>query len=113
MDLQTFTIRTRLYFLIFLAVLAMLVIMITGLFNQRAELYKDARFNVQSLVESAYTLTAGYAEQAASGVISEREAKQQARKALESMRYADGEYFFALNYDAEVVVHGAKPHTHS
>ena len=109
MDLQNFTIRTRLYFLISLAVLAMLVIMITGLFNQRAELYKDAKFNVQSLVESAYTLTAGYAEQAASGIISEQEAKQRARKALESMRYADGEYFFALNYDTEVVVHGVKP----
>ncbi len=109
MNLQNFTVRTRLYFLITLAVLAMLIIMITGLFSQRAELYKDAKFNVQSLVESAYTLTEGYAQQAASGVISEQEAKQRARKALETMRYADGEYFFALDYNVTMVAHGAKP----
>ncbi|MAC46643.1 MAG: histidine kinase [Oceanospirillum sp.] len=109
MKLQNFSVKVRLYFLIFLAILAMLISTVTGLLNQRTELYKDARFNVQSLVESAYTLTDGFAKQVASGALTQQEAQQQARRALESMRYADGEYFFALNYDTQVVAHGAKP----
>ncbi|MAC48494.1 MAG: histidine kinase [Oceanospirillum sp.] len=109
MNLQNFTVKNRLYFLITLAIAAMMVVKIMGLQDLKHELYQSARSNVQSLVESAYTLTAGYAKRAAAGEMTKMEAQAMARKALESMRYANGEYFFALNYDTVMVAHGAKP----
>ncbi|MBB1487848.1 methyl-accepting chemotaxis protein [Oceanospirillum sediminis] len=110
MNLQNITVKARLYLLILLAVLAMFIIQIVGLQQQKEELYEGSRQNVKSLVDAAYTLVEGYARQAASGELSDEEARKRAKAALESMRYADGEYFFVLSFDTVIVAHGAKPH---
>lgn len=109
MTLQNFTVKKRLYLLITLAIVAMTLIKIISLNNLRNELYKSAHFSVQSLVESAHTLALGYAKRAEAGELTKAQAQALARKALESMRYAGSEYFFALDYNATMVVHGAKP----
>ncbi|MDX1399586.1 MAG: cache domain-containing protein, partial [Oceanospirillum sp.] len=107
MNLQEFTVKARLYFLIGLAVVAMAILEVMSLHDQRDGMFEDSNQKVKALVESAHTMVKSYASLAASGEMSEADAKAAAKRSLEAMRYADGEYFFILDYDTKMVAHGA------
>lgn len=109
MNLQDFTVKTRLYFLIAFAVIAMALLELLSLVGHRDSLYQDSNEKVKVLVESAHTLVAGIAKKADSGELSEAEAKALAVSSLHSMRYADGEYFFIFDYNATAVANGGNP----
>lgn len=111
MNLQDYSVKVRLYFIIGLSVLAMAALQIMALQDQREALFEDSRKKVQSLVESAHTMVAGYAKLAQSGAMTEAEAKAAAKRSLENMIYDDGEYFFILNYDSVILAHGASAST--
>lgn len=111
MNLQEFTVKARLYFLIGLAVLAMAILQFMSLQDHRDALFQNSNQKVKSLVEAAHTMVSGYADLARSGEMSEADAKTAAKRALENMIYGDGEYFFILNYDTNVVAHGADENT--
>ncbi|OPX53785.1 cache domain-containing protein, partial [Oceanospirillum multiglobuliferum] len=106
MNLQEFTVKARLYFLIGLAVTAMAILEFMSLQNQRDALFENSNQKVKALVESAHTLIEGYASLAKTGEMTETEAKLAAKRSLENMSYANGEYFFILDYNAVVVAHG-------
>ncbi|WP_417595449.1 methyl-accepting chemotaxis protein [Oceanospirillum sp.] len=106
MNLQEFTVKARLYFLIGLAVMAMAILEFMSLHNQRDALFDHSNQKIKALVESAHTLVEGYANLAKTGVMTEAEAQAAAKRSVESMEYADGEYFFILDYSTVVVAHG-------
>ncbi|MBB4313767.1 methyl-accepting chemotaxis protein [Roseospira marina] len=64
---------------------------------------------VRTAVESAHSVLAGYAAQAASGAMTEAEAKAAARQALDSLRYDRDEYVFAIDFSNVVQVQPAAP----
>ena len=111
MNFQEFTVKARLYFMIGLAVVAMAALQFMSLQDHRNALFDSSNQKVKSLVQSAQTMVQGYAELARSGELTEAEAKAAAIRALEDMRYADGEYFFILNYNTEVIAHGVSEKT--
>ncbi len=106
MNLQEFTVKARLYFLIGLAVVAMAILQFMSLQDHRDALFEDSNQKVKSLVESAHTMISGYADLAKSGAMTEEEAKAAAKRSVQNMIYADGEYFFVLDYDAVTIAHG-------
>lgn len=109
MNLQDFTVKARLYFLIALAVIAMAVLELFSLQSHKNALYEDSREKVKVLVEAAQTMVQGIAQQVRDGELTEAEGKQQAIRSLQAMRYSDGEYFFVLDYDTVTIAHGANP----
>ncbi|OPX55127.1 cache domain-containing protein [Oceanospirillum multiglobuliferum] len=106
MKLQDFTVKARLYFLIALAVLTMATIELLALQDQRKELYAASNEKVKTLVEAAHTMVEGFSLQAKSGTLNTEEAQKIALAAIQTMRYADGEYFFVFNYDAVALANG-------
>lgn len=109
MNLQDYTVKARLYFLIALAAVAMATLEFFSLQSHKDALYEDSREKVKVLVQSAQTMVEGLARQVQNGELTEAEGKRQAIKSLEAMRYADGEYFFVLDYNAVTIAHGANP----
>ena len=106
MNLQEFTVKARLYVLIGLAVIAMAILQFMSLQEQRDVLFEGSNQKVKTLVESVHSMVAGYADLAKSGKMTEAQAQAAAKRSLENMKYADGEYFFVLDYDAITVAHG-------
>jgi methyl-accepting chemotaxis protein len=106
MNLQEFTVKARLYVLIGLAVIAMAILQLMSLQEQRDVLFESSNQKVKTLVESAHSMVSGYADLVKTGKMTEAEAQAAAKRSLENMRYADGEYFFVLNYDAVTIAHG-------
>ena len=72
-------------------------------------LMEEKRIATQSVVDTAYSVIAHYAEQASKGVITEEEAKKLAGEKVASLRYSGEEYFWINDLNATVIVHGVKP----
>lgn len=106
MKLQDFTVKARLYGLIALAAIIMATVELLALQDQRQELYAASNEKVKTLVEAAHTMTEGFALQAKSGALSTEEAQKMALAAIQTMRYADGEYFFVFDYNAVALANG-------
>ena len=79
------------------------------LYFERTALYTDRKAKVRNLVESSVSLIKGFEDMAASGKLSEAQAKEQAVLVLNAMRYDTNEYFFAFDRDWLWVAHGIKP----
>ena len=72
-------------------------------------LMQEKRIATQSVVDTAYSVLAQYADKAAKGVLSEDEAKKRAAGEVAALRYSGNEYFWINDLNARIVVHGVKP----
>jgi len=89
--------------ILFVAVIAL----IFPKFKQK--LYDQKYEQTQNLLDSAYSVMEKAAAEVQDGSMSEAEAKAYAAKAISQMRYDNGNYFFIVDLDAVVIMHGAKP----
>ncbi|MBI3146020.1 MAG: cache domain-containing protein [Pseudogulbenkiania sp.] len=97
-----------------LGLLAMLAVLVCvqgglGLLSERDTLLQDRQDKIRNLVESVAAVVADYEHKAASGVMSEAQAKALAAAAINSIRYDGKEYFFAFDRNLVYVGHGVKP----
>ncbi|BDQ33268.1 methyl-accepting chemotaxis protein [Pseudodesulfovibrio portus] len=74
-----------------------------------SSLMQEKRIATQGVVDTAYSVIASYAEKAASGALTEAEAKKLAGEEVASLRYSGDEYFWINDLNSVVVVHGVKP----
>ncbi len=109
MSLQDISVKARLYLLTSIAVIAMAVLELLALQDHRQALYEESANRVQMLVESAHTMVANLEKKAQQGQLTQQEAQSRALDNLNAMRYADGEYFFVLDYDATTLANGGSP----
>ncbi|MCW2310033.1 methyl-accepting chemotaxis protein [Rhodobium gokarnense] len=75
--------------------------------HENLEVFKKAE--IKSVVEAAKSIVASYHDRAVKGELSEEEAVQRAKAALNAMRYQDGSYIFVNNEDAVTIVHPVNP----
>ena len=95
---------------IFLPVIISLVAMIgiSALFLTRfhGQIFDDRTRELQAVAESARSIAAHYHDRSVRGELTDAEAQERAREALRALRFDDGEYIFAFDYQGVNVVHG-------
>jgi methyl-accepting chemotaxis protein len=102
---KLFSIRSRLFGLIILAVLGSLLIMAVQLNTLRGQLFEDREALVRGAVEVAYTAIEHHHGRAKAGAVSEAEAKAQAIAEIEALRYLGSEYFWINDMEPRLVGH--------
>ncbi|MGE4417895.1 MAG: cache domain-containing protein, partial [Marinobacterium sp.] len=106
MFFKNLRVRAKLWLLIGIAGFMLLFLTSTALLDMRHSLQQEREAQLNSLLDTTLSLTASLQARVAAGELSSDEARQQARTLLENMRYAGNEYFFVLNANADILVHG-------
>jgi methyl-accepting chemotaxis protein len=75
----------------------------------KGSMYDAKYLKTRHLVESAYSVVAFYAGQAAKGAMSEAQAQESAKNALQEMRYGDNDYFWINDMGPRMIMHPFKP----
>jgi methyl-accepting chemotaxis protein len=99
------TIRGRLFAIIGVLVVGFVLLAMYSVVQFRATLYTDTDHRLQNVVDSAYSVLAGYQARAAKGELSEEDAKGQALAAIGAMRYDGGNYFWVHDLRPTMVLH--------
>jgi len=106
--LNSLTIRAKLLIVLLCTILCAVTLAAVLLNGERDALYAAKRSEMQRVVETAYGVLDFYAGQAKSGALPEPEARQAAYAVLRKLRYGKDDYFFATDFNAVMVAHGAK-----
>lgn len=106
MRLKNFSVRARLWLLIGIAGLVLLFLTLTTLLDMRQSLQQERKAQLSALLDTSLSLVTSLQAQAEAGELDETEARQQARVLLGNLHYTGNEYFFVLNAQADVLVHG-------
>ncbi len=103
--LRILQIRTRIWFLIAIAGLAVLGIGLDSALALKRRLLEDREAKIKNLVEVAYGVIATYARAAESGRTSVDEAKRLALEALRGLRYENNDYFWVNDMEPRMLMH--------
>ncbi|GAA0701719.1 methyl-accepting chemotaxis protein [Marinobacterium maritimum] len=109
MSLRNLSVRAKLWLLVLIASLMLVILTSLSLFDSRASLLVERSNQLHALLDSAEGLLQAQQSRVASGEVSLEDAQKTARQMLESMRYNENDYFFVLDADARMLVHGANP----
>ncbi|MCV6609509.1 MAG: methyl-accepting chemotaxis protein [Amphritea sp.] len=107
--MNNLSVRYRLGLLVVIAIIALTVMKTMSLLEWRNGLYSARQAEIKSLVDTAYSVIQYEAGLSINGQISDEQAKNNAIKQLEALKYRNGEYFFAVDDQAVMVAHGGKP----
>lgn len=107
--LNRVSLRAKLSLLIASCVLAVLAVSLLMLEGKRERLLEERKNAVAAAVESMWSTLDLYQRQAASGAISEQEARTRAVAAVNAARYGAKEYFWINDAEPRMVVHPTKP----
>lgn len=103
------TIRGRLFAIIGVLVAGFIALAIYSVFQFRSTLYAETDHRLQNVVDSAYSVLAGYQARAARGELPEADAKAQALAAIGVMRYDEGNYLWVHDLRPTMVLHPTAP----
>lgn len=99
------SISTRLLILLGIAATGTVLMVAFMLFNLRQVIIDSEAQKLDALNDAAFTIIAHSYEQYQTGVLTEREAQDQAIRRLDRIRYQDNEYMFTLNRDGTLIQH--------
>ncbi|MFC3626442.1 methyl-accepting chemotaxis protein [Vogesella amnigena] len=105
---KSWSLKSRLWLQVVVVAVVLMTVGGLSLLHERSAMLKDRETKVKNLTEVALSVVKSYEQRAASGELSEAEAKRQAAMVLNQARYSGAEYFFAFDRDWNWVVHGAK-----
>ncbi|WP_026792651.1 methyl-accepting chemotaxis protein [Pleomorphomonas oryzae] len=103
------TIRGRLITIVGVLCLSFILLAVYSVVQFRSTLYGDTDHRLQNMVDSAYSIFAGYQERVTKGEISEQDAKAQALAAIKSMRYDETGYFWVHDLHPTMIMHPMVP----
>lgn len=103
--LPTFSIARKLLLLSLGALAGIAVLLVVFLLTEKDLIMAERQEGVRQQVETAYGLVMHYQSLAASGRMSEVEAKRGALAALKPLRYGDGDYFFVIDTHPRTLMH--------
>ena len=106
---QGMSLKARLAWMLGVSVMLICLLSVFVLFHQRSIMMEDRTQMTRNLVEAAFHVVENYEALAASGKLSEAEAKSRAAHLIGKMRYDAKEYFFALDRNFVFTAHGVKP----
>ncbi|THF56900.1 methyl-accepting chemotaxis protein [Pseudothauera rhizosphaerae] len=107
--LDSLKLKTKIVLMVLAAFAGLALTVVLGALATRADLMDARKLQVQSVIQSALQVVAGYHARAAAGGLPEAEAQELAKGALEHMRFggADGksEYVYILATNGVTVMH--------
>ena len=106
MWLANISVRYKLWALILISLLALIALAAVMSVELRSSIYKEREEQLQSLVETATGILTAEQERVSRGEVTLEQAQQTAKDALESMDYGEDGYYFILDRDANVLMHG-------
>lgn len=107
--LRNMRISYRLFLLLALAAAGTLILSMVSLNSYYDRLVIDKEDQLKNLVLSAQSLVEGYQKEAASGLLTQKQAKAHAISALNKMRYNGKDYFFVFDSSLKMIEHPIKP----
>jgi len=107
--LRSFKIPARLFSQLGLFTIGIIVLLVLGLNQLHTELLRNKSTSTQTLVETAYSVLKTQYDLSQTGAITEAEAKREALKTIENLRYDGGNYFWVNDMTATMVMHPIKP----
>ena len=107
--LGSLSVSRRILLVLAIGVVTPAFISIQSLINLRHALLDARASEVRHLDEAAWTIVAGYHDRAVRGLMTDDAAKEAAKDAIRSMRYADANYYFVWDLTGTGVVHGGNP----
>nr|WP_321445374.1 cache domain-containing protein [uncultured Cohaesibacter sp.] len=105
------SLSSKLYALVAFFTLSFVVMLVYQLQTLGWNLDSFKRNEIKSVVEVANNVVAKRYDMYKEGLLSEEEAKTEAKIALRSMRYQSKDYVFVFDYKGTTVVHPVKPQT--
>lgn len=109
MKLKDLSVRIRLGLLIAAALIALVCLELSNIYERRQALYESRHQELVFLVNSAHGVLSHFYQLAQDNQLSTEDAQRQAVSVIESMNYNDGDYFFILNQDTISIAHGGQP----
>ena len=100
---------TRILALGVVALCGLAVIGVLVLRESRENLYTQKKADIRHVVEVTAKLLLALQKRVESGEMTEADAKAEATKMINAMRYEDHEYVFVIDYDQKMVIHPTKP----
>ena len=104
--LNNIKISSKLYALIATSMLVFAAVMVMTVFYDHSNLEAERKASLASLDEAVITALQGFYEQEQAGTLSREEAQTQAKNAIRPMRYGTDGYFFIMDMDGMMVMHG-------
>ena len=92
--LESLSIRTKIWALVFLAIISISVISVINILTTREIQISEKQLKTRHLVEGAYSVLAHYYDLQNKGELTEAVAKAEAVKTINAMRYDETEYFW-------------------
>ncbi|WIJ25873.1 methyl-accepting chemotaxis protein [Devosia sp. RR2S18] len=102
-------ISTRIYLLVGLFCAAIALTALLTVKEVAQTRHEMRQHELTSITQAAMALVAAQQAQAASGTVSEEEAKAKALQALSEIRYRGSEYMFVLDLSGQMLMHPIKP----
>jgi len=109
MLLGNIKVRVKLGLLVGLTALMLVVIAGAALVDMRDSLVTERTSQLNALLDTSVDLLETMDDKVAAGELSRSEARDEARRLLENMTYGNDDYFFVLNNQAKMQVHGGDP----
>ncbi|XKH00942.1 methyl-accepting chemotaxis protein [Marinobacter nauticus] len=109
MLLGNIKVRVKLGLLVVLTALMLVVIAGAALVDMRDSLVSERTSQLNALLDTSVDLLETIDDKVAAGELTRSEARDEARRLLENMTYGNDDYFFALDNQAKMLVHGGDP----
>ena len=107
--LRALTIQRRLLLLFFLALILAVIASYFGSYELHRSLLHDRKVQTQDLVQTATGILGHFQNLEAAGKLTEKQAKDQAKTVLRTLRYGNDGYFWINDLNAVMVMHPMKP----
>ena len=107
MKLSNLSIKSKLVSIVILSVVLLVMTSTFNLIQQRASSMEERQDKLSAQVETAVSLASYYYSQR--NVLGEAVAKEQALRAIETLRYDSTNYFWILNQQLNIISHPLKP----
>ncbi|PKO86712.1 MAG: chemotaxis protein [Betaproteobacteria bacterium HGW-Betaproteobacteria-12] len=104
--LSSLRVATRMQLLIGLTLLGLLILCLTALFQLKDTMLEDRKQKTRDLVEVAVGIAKHHHQLAASGKLSEEDAKKAVRDSLRGLRYGKDDYYFGFDTGGVYFLHG-------
>ena len=102
-------VATRMQLLVALALIGLLALCLTALFQLKDSMMEDRKEKTRNLVEVGIGIVTHHHKLAVAGKLSEADAKLAARDSLRMLRYGKDDYYFGFETSGVYFLHGGNP----
>lgn len=102
-------VATRMQLLVALALIGLLALCLTALFQLKDSMMEDRKEKTRNLVEVSIGIVTHHHKLAVAGKLSEADAKLAARESLRGLRYGKDDYYFGFDTSGVYFLHGGNP----